>query len=1116
MREFNVIAEPEIKEYYSKVIEKTIFEYNLANSLKKGSRDISQEVEVALASDLADRAETLVGPKGVAKRFRELVVNEPDRMKVIFQIFREILEEKWVKIPDVEKRLELAIKCGLVIMTEGVVVAPIQGIPQVKISKNPDGSKYVDIYFAGPIRAAGGTAQVLPLLLGNYAMEILGLDRYKPTQDEIERYVEEIDLYNTVQSRQYVMKDKEVRIVVSNCPVCINGVPTEEIEVSLHRDIARVPSNNVRGAMALVLSEGLALKAEKLLKLSKLMGLDWSWLEQIIKAPKDKGEKTEIKPIYKFLEGIAAGRAIFSYPMAYGGFRLRYGRSRNTGIMAKGIHPASMYLLGEFIAVDTQLKIERPGKSAGMFPVDSIEGPIVLLKSKEVLQLKTKEEVLKHKDNVEKILFVGDMLVAYGDFRKTAHPLIPVGYCEEWWYQELLEKNPSWKGNYKEIDFETSVSLSEKYSIPLHPFYIYYYKGLEPHQLKKVLEHYWDNSEFSNDLLIIKNSEEIKKYFEKMGIPHKFSDGNIILEKDVAKAISFTFSSRQKFKSEDTLGILSEISGLQIKDKIGTFIGARMGRPEASKPRKMDPAPHGLFPIGFEGGNSRLLNKAYLSGKIETDLSVWYCSKCKKIIGYHLCDCGEKATKYFFCEPCRTYSPEHICPKCGKEEKILNHKKQYLPISRITDEALSFLGVQMPEKAKGVKGLFSKMKIAEPVEKLILRARYDISVFKDGTIRLDSIDAVLTHFYPFEIGTSVEKLKELGYTKDVEGKELVSDTQLIELFPQDIILHDESVEFFLSVSKFIDDEIVKFYKGEAYYNCEKKEDLIGHYFIGLAPHTSAGISCRLIGFTKARCCYGHPYFQQVKRRNVDGDQDGIILQMDAFLNFSKSYFGGGRGADMDAPVVLTVALEPKEVDDECHEMDIVSSYPLELYRMAEKITSPYQVKIRTVSSCLDSEKRYTDFFYTHTTSVFDNGPKQSTYTKLHTMIDKMHALEELQGKISAVDAKDALERVISSHFMPDIVGNARGFARQVFRCTTCQTKYRRPPLSGVCESCGNSTIILTIAQGSIRKYLEVAKDLVQRNNLSSYLHQRLQLIEDEINHMFKPEIKAQKSLFEFS
>ena len=117
--------------------------------------------------------------------------------------------------------------------------------------------------------------------------------------------------------------------------------------------------------------------------------------------------------------------------------------------------------------------------------------------------------------------------------------------------------------------------------------------------------------------------------------------------------------------------------------------------------------------------------------------------------------------------------------------------------------------------------------------------------------------------------------------------------------------------------------------------------------------------------------------------------------------------------------------------------------------------------------------------------------------------------------IAAVDGKDALERVMVSHFMPDIIGNARSFSRQTFRCTNCNEKFRRIPLDGKCTRCGKEGIILTIAEGSVRKYVSISKEIPSKYGLSDYLKQRLTLIEEEINSVFKNQKAEQKSLFEY-
>ena len=71
------------------------------------------------------------------------------------------------------------------------------------------------------------------------------------------------------------------------------------------------------------------------------------------------------------------------------------------------------------------------------------------------------------------------------------------------------------------------------------------------------------------------------------------------------------------------------------------------------------------------------------------------------------------------------------------------------------------------------------------------------------------------------------------------------------------------------------------------------------------------------------------------------------------------------------------------------------------------------------------------------------------------------------------------------------------------------------PLSGKCECGKENSIILTIAQGSVKKYLQIAKKMAKEYDLGPYLQQRIGLIEAEIDSVFKPDKIEQKSLFEF-
>jgi DNA polymerase II large subunit len=1049
--------------------------YGIAEKARKQWKDPDPQVEIPLAKDMADRVESLVGPRGIADLIRELDKKGFSREEIALKAIDQVIESDFKG----ETTAEQCVRTSLAILTEGIVAAPLEGIAKVKIKSNFDGSTYLAIYFAGPIRSAGGTAAALVVLLGDYIRQKLHLDVFKISDEEIERYIEEIEVYNRISRLQYFPTPDETRKALRAIPVEITGESTEQEEVSGHRNLERVETNRVRGGAMLALAESVIQKSKKVYKYAQKFGIDgWEWLNSLHKVMAQ--DNTVIKMNEKYLRDVIAGRPVFSYPMRKGGFRIRLGRSRNTGLATWGVHPATMSVCKGFIATGTQLKTERPGKATAAAPVDSIEGPTVKLTNGDVLRLETYQEAEEVKDDIDEILYMGDALIAYGDFLQNNHVILPSGYVEEWWIQEV-----PFDGDPFSVSEQEALAISEEHNVPLHPKYTYFWNYLETEQVETLLE--WDKKTYSH---------KIKEILEVLGVPHRVREGEFIIESPAF----FACLNKELYDPElSVLEAVSTMAGFPVRAKCVYTVGVRMGRPEKSKYRVMSPPVHVLFPVGNYGGRTRNVLKAKAHQVIEAEVVNLKCPQCGEITYKRICPrCGAHTKLFKVCtnKSCSVDQMEteyELCPACNNPLRLYSRKRIHLA------HELDEIGEKVPEKLKGVIGMVSGYKFPEPLMKGILRADHKVYVFKDGTIRFDATDMPLTHFTPTEIGVSVEKLKALGYDTDYLGNPLEHEEQILELKVQDILVSQNAIEYLINVTRFIDQLLEKFYGLPPYYTVETAEDLLGHLVIGLAPHTSAGVVGRIIGFVKAKVGYAHPYFHAAKRRNCDGDEDAIMMVLDALINFSRFYLPEKRGGKMDAPLVLTTKIDPREVDKEAHDLDIVSKYPLELY--TAEFPSPSNIAVELVKNRLGTPEQYYNFKFTHPNTNIAEGPSESAYKTLPAMKDKIDAQFEIARRIRAVDIDDTAERLIKSHFIPDLIGNLRSFSKQSFRCVNCNKKFRRVPLIGKCPRC-KGKIVLTISKGSVEKYLGVVKDLQDKYEISAYIRQRVELVEKEIDLVF--------------
>ncbi len=1153
-----------IKNYFNNIEEGVKKAYDIANLARAKGFDPDENVSILLAKDMAERVEGLVSVvapqlkgSGIVPYIKELEKEYSSQdWRVAFRLAEEVAKERFCKFKDKREAIEVGLRIGLAYITNGVVSSPLEGFVKLDLKKRKDnGNEYFALFFSGPIRSAGTTAVCIFVVLCDYIRKKMGYDEYDPTEKEIKRSITEIHYFHErITNLQYLPSEEEIEFLLKHLPMQITGDPSEEIEVPNYKDLDRIETNKLRNGFCLVMAEGISQKLKKFWgkfsKWYKDLNMDnWEFIEDFVKLQKEiraKGEVKKEKGVlisadYNYIKDIVGGRPVLGHPLRNGAFRLRFGRGRNSGFSAEAIHPATMCVLNNYIAIGTQLKSERPNKSTVVASCDSIEGPIVKLENDSVIFLESEEEAKKYVGKIKEVLFLGDILINYGDFFVFNHILVPPGYCEEWWALELEKAAPSNKEFekyfkdpfYEKPGFDEAYKISKKYGISLHPRYTFHWKDLKSEQILSLV--YWMSHSVIKENKIIMpldynlNKDLIgidsKRALECLGVPHLVATNEyVVIEGDWAKAFMCNFNCYNKTfnldnilksidKEKDGLTIINNISEIKLKDKSGLFIGTRMGRPEKAKMRKITGSPQVLFPVGSEGGRLKSIQETLKVGKIKAQFSVFYCETCKKETIYPLCeDCNSKTINMY------------ICKLCGKSDKECEHKpvryeNKEIDINHYFKKALEKLKLrEYNTLIKGIKGTSNKDHIPENIIKGILRSKNEIYVNKDGTVRYDMTEMPMTHFKPIEIGTSVEKLKELGYLKDIYGNDLTDVDQVLELRCQDVIMPScpDSLEegadaILFRVANFIDDLLVNLYGLDKYYNLKKKEDIVGHLVVGLSPHTAAGIVARIIGFSKIQALLAHPLFHSIMRRDCDGDEAGVMLLMDAFLNFSRKLLSDHRGATQDEPLVLSSVIVPSEVDDMVFCMDTTAKYPLEFYEACLEYKAAPDVKIEIYKDRLNTEGQFEGLMFTHPTKNLNNGVICSAYKTIPTMQDKVLGQMEIAERLRSVDQSDVARLVVERHFMRDIKGNLRKFSTQQFRCSSCNEKFRRPPLVGICTKCGGK-LLFTVTEGSVIKYLEPSISLAEKYDLPVYLKQSLELVKQSVESVFGKEKEKQEGL----
>ncbi|MBL6889777.1 MAG: hypothetical protein ISR25_04725 [Candidatus Poseidoniaceae archaeon] len=1337
--------EKEMEQYQSLLDEDADYAYRIAEEARQQNLDPKPFVEIPRASDLASRTEKLLiehlEAYPVADDIREMLA-EHDRETTSIMMAQRVAKGFREQGYDMVKSIDVGLRVGLAILTEAVLVAPLEGISEVRLLNNLDGSPFVSVHFAGPIRAAGGTAQALAVLIADMIRRELKVGPYIPSDGEVERVKEEFGLYRG--NLQYRPSPKEIEEIVRACPVMINGESTESIECAGYGRVRNIDEARIRGGVLLVIGEGMCLKAPKIQKHTERLNVPgWDFISKFASKGEDEGgsndpdafKSRKVQPIDKFMKDIIAGRPIFGGPQQPGGFRLRYGRGRPSGLAAASLNPASMLVLDDFITVGTQMKIERPGKACAVTPSNDSEGPYVVLSSGQFLRVDESSIMQTIRPDIRSIWDNGEIVIGYGEFMENNKNLVPAGYTTDWWASDLIDALrtqedveafvkicdcgkdvpegvpgvATYESAFEQfhirrrwhrflsrmtVDWNQASAIAERWRTSLPPPHNPWFLDLPLEWVPNVIKALqrgkvedagkmpdsspenpfsaskwlrftgaasgWDPTEMDKlqpesippvselqpigyDLLpeepifqetlpeawTFMQHGLLKGALLLLGIPHHHEGDDIVAtcgwqallngfgfttrKSELHQLIDLGISVEQRIlelrdcntvlraerarlfaleKERSTIRIAAETEarqrglGISETDQVGKEaaesvpdegpenasrykasqrmhddhevdgllpliresstlrwehaapqrVGCRMGRPEKSAPREMSPRSHTLFPIALEGGNQRLIANAAGKGSIRVQMGKRLCSKCGKdspfITCHHRVVDSDGLPKIG--ETCggRTDMRESSSKSRRRGEM------QSVPIEAILEDAQLRIGMtRLPQQVKCVKELKSKNQTPEAIEKGLIRAKYNLPVFRDGTIRFDMSDVPVTHFTPKEIYVDWKRLHALGYTHDWEGNPLERDDQMLELFPQDFIVAKNAADYFIRTAQFVDEVLVKYYKMDPYYNATTKDDLVGQLICALAPHTSGGVLSRIIGWADCSGGYAHPLFHAAKRRNCDGDEDAIMLLMDGLLNFSREILPANRGGQMDAPLVLTTRLNPTEIDKEALNVDSAWFYERQFYEATLNQPHPKDIadSMDFVERRLGTVAAVRGYGYTHDCERMDEGPELSAYKTLATMIDKMNGQLNLCQRLRAINARTVASSVIRSHFLPDLRGNLNAYGRQKIRCLKCGNSYRRMPLAGHCiqpEKVGgrglsahgvarseggqcNGKLALTVSEGAVRKYIKVTKHVMDTYGVDTYTRQNMEWLAGSVESLFSNDRAKQMSLSDF-
>lgn len=1063
--------------------------------LKKNKDDPSDSFEAKFVNTVLDRMENMFKEPDLAELIGSCYP-QSDRMELVKKVIEKLLQKYEKK--DAEFKYDRIIRIVTALLTEAVVTAPLDGIDQITIDPTENFGR---ISFAGPIRATGGTIQGLIVVIAEYLAKKLGLSRYVPTVEQVQRGVSQCMTYCRLRNTQGKKPSTmELEHIIRNSYIMIDGTESENEEVLTHKYLPRIKKPRIRGGMCLVIIEGLLVRAPKIHNYLKQFDIDNKSNQELMDMMKDEKSTESSKQDQLVL---TIGRPLISLENKSKGLKLRIGTTPTIGLCSCNVHPSLIKII-KFINIGSQLVVSLPGKGTTIGGLcEDLNPPIVKYKDGGVREYEGNDQ------NIEKIMDLGEILFCSGEFIEYKKQLPLRDYCNGQFRRDTnYEVDPL---NLSEVEI---VEISKKYPrAKIVPKYGLYLNSLSFSQYLKLREGY-----------------KTKGYFEvegpwvglldKLVVPYSIEEGKIILKyKKIFEHYMFldelfTYTDYVDYVKEIDVNNSYLIQFLNFRypnrtllcEKGRASIKARVGRAQSVNMTKMKQkgtatevhslCEYNAFKSDTENFWQSLKKHKYSLGNFE----LRYCENCKQEKIYSKCDCGAITIKKIYCKSCNIYVDLEE-QKVHKEHSI----KKKLKVKRDLQKEIQ--DVRSMELIKNTKIIDYKKNMRckkcstatpypEPLIKGILRSKYRIPVSKDGTFRIVNPNLATTHFRIREIGITLEEANKLGYVNDEKGVPYNLDS-IIPLNANDVIISYKAADYLLKGFLYLDELVQTYYdQKEPYLDPHSYKDLLGVLLYSISPHTSNGVVNRIIGFIENYGVYAHPLVVVARRRDLDGDIDAYGPLLDLGLNGSMEYVSKNRtGALMSIPLSLSTKFLLDQVGKEILEREVCSDY----YDAFDGLSNNRKYKpieLKKISRVEDfvskglSEKEY---LYNTPRFILTNYNSKNLYRDLGSSVEKVSEVIKLMNILPDVNPSKTATGLIEGHLLPDIIGNLNAYFRQKLKCDYCKKIFNVNPLTKKCLYCNIGNMKYTVYPGMVTKYLKIINQIRSNKDikLSNVLQQRI-------------------------